>query len=267
MNTPGVTVRPLPEIVDAAHPDLNEVFLSNVVVPATQLVGEMNGGWAMANGSLSHERSMVWLGGVMTLESEAKRLLAEAPKLTSQMGVAERAVFNDQIVQCYTDTVAARCLGYRGLAWLLRGGTAPEQSLMKAFSSESRRRMALLDVELRSASAVNTRPTSRADDTGWIERYYRTFSNTISAGTSEIQRNIIAEQVLGLPRKIASTEFTFRITERATRPFREHCGPACSLRRAGAGFPATSFTELGPPRGQMPMIPGSLRTRNYRPGN
>ncbi|HEU0172608.1 MAG TPA: acyl-CoA dehydrogenase family protein, partial [Acidimicrobiales bacterium] len=60
MTTPGVTVRPLAEIVKPEHPDLNEVFFDDVIVPKENLVGEMNNGWAMANGSLAHERGMVW---------------------------------------------------------------------------------------------------------------------------------------------------------------------------------------------------------------
>ena len=60
MDTPGVRVRPLPEIVAPEGPDLNEVFLSDVVVPANHLVGTINNGWAMANGSLAHERG--WCG-------------------------------------------------------------------------------------------------------------------------------------------------------------------------------------------------------------
>ena len=61
MDTPGITVRPLPEIVHPEHPDLNEVFLDDVRVPAANLVGQDNDGWAMANGSLAHERGMVWV--------------------------------------------------------------------------------------------------------------------------------------------------------------------------------------------------------------
>ena len=72
-------MRPLPEIIRPEHPDLNEVFLDGVRVPATNLVGTLNDGWAMANGSLAHERGMVWVSAVMGLEESLDRLLAEAP--------------------------------------------------------------------------------------------------------------------------------------------------------------------------------------------
>jgi alkylation response protein AidB-like acyl-CoA dehydrogenase len=207
MDTPGVTVRPLPEIVHPQHPDLNEVFLSDVVVPRDNLVGELNAGWAMANGSLAHERGMVWVGAVLGLEESLGRLLGEAPALLDRLTPTERALAVDQIVQVAIDTQAARCLGYRGFARLVRGGTAPEQALMKLYASEARQRVALVAAEIQGADAleIGTVPMDgrhAVDEPQgtWLEQYFTSFANTISAGTSEIQRNIIAERVLGLPR-------------------------------------------------------------------
>ena len=207
MRTPGITVRPLPEIIRPEHPDLNEVFLTDVLVPAANLVGEMNNGWAMANGSLAHERGMVWVGAVMGLEEALGKLLQDAPRLTTRMTDPERAVAVDQIVQLAIDTTAARCLGYRGFAKLARGGSAPEQALMKLFSSEARQRLARVAAEIEGADAMEVGAVgidghlSVDEPQGtWLEQYFISFANTISAGTSEIQRNIIAERVLGLPR-------------------------------------------------------------------
>ncbi len=207
MKTPGITVRPLPEIIRPEHPDLNEVFFSDVVVPAENLVGEMNNGWAMANGSLAHERGMVWVGAVMGLEEALEKLLHDAPRLTAPMTPDERAVAIDQIVRLAIDTTAARCLGYRGFAKLARGGSAPEQALMKVFASETRQRIALVAAEIQGATSVEVGSVgidghlSVDEPQGtWLEQYFHSFANTISAGASEIQRNIIAERVLGLPR-------------------------------------------------------------------
>jgi alkylation response protein AidB-like acyl-CoA dehydrogenase len=206
MSTPGITVRPLPEIVHPEHPDLNEVFFDDVVVPRENLVGEMNNGWAMAGGSLAHERGMVWLSNVMTLDSFVDRLRVQAPTALDRLPATERAVVADQLVQSAIDAAAARCLGYRGFAKLVRGGSAPEQALMKAFCSEAQQRLTLAAAEMMADHAADLAAeagyadmTSSGDDT-WIERYFITFGGTISAGSSEIQRNIIAEKVLGLPR-------------------------------------------------------------------
>jgi alkylation response protein AidB-like acyl-CoA dehydrogenase len=207
MDTPGITVRPLPEIVHPEHPDLNEVFLDDVRVPIGNLVGQENDGWAMANGSLAHERGMVWVGAVMGLEESLERLLGEAPTWLKRLTASERALAVDQVVQIAIDTQAARCLGYRGFAKLARGGTAPEQALMKLFASEARQRLALVAAELEGADALEIGSIALDGHLAidepqgtWLEQYFISFANTISAGTSEIQRNIIAERVLGLPR-------------------------------------------------------------------
>jgi alkylation response protein AidB-like acyl-CoA dehydrogenase len=199
MSTPGITVRPLAEIVKPEHPDLNEVFFSDVVVPRSNLVGQMNNGWAMASGSLAHERGMVWLTGVMHLEEAVDALLGQAPAVLDRLAPPERAVVADGLVESVIDAVAARCLGYRGFAKLVRGGSAPEQALMKVFSSEAQRRLYLRAAELGADRTVDIGPDPASEAT-WIERYFTSFGGTISAGTSEIQRNIIAEKVLGLPR-------------------------------------------------------------------
>ena len=207
MDTPGITVRPLPELIHPEHPDLNEVFLDDVRVPIANLVGTENDGWAMANGSLAHERGMVWVGAVMGLEESLDRLLGEAPPLLDRLSSVERALAVDQIVQVAIDTQAARCLGYRGFAKLARGGSAPEQALMKLYASEARQHLALIAAELQGADALETGVVALDGHLAidepqgtWLEQYFISFANTISAGASEIQRNIIAERVLGLPR-------------------------------------------------------------------
>jgi len=207
MDTPGITVRPLAEIVHPEHPDLNEVFFDDVVVTKENLVGEMNNGWAMASGSLAHERGMVWINGVMGLEEALERLLREAPAYLSRLSDEERTLALDRLVELQIDTTAVRCLGYRGFAKLVRGGTAPEQALMKMFASETRQRLALVAAEIQGADSLEVKPDpfdghlSVEEPQGtWLEQYFHSFANTIAAGTSEIQRNIIAERVLGLPR-------------------------------------------------------------------
>ena len=208
MKTPGITVRPLPEIIHPEHPDLNEVFFDDVLVPASNLVGEMNNGWAMANGSLAHERGMVWLGNVLSVEQAMSQLLGQAPALLESLSADERAVAVDKIVRCCRSTRPRRgALGYRGFAKLVRGGDAPEQALMKLFATELRQNLALTASELEGPAALEIGAivadgTQSVDDPqgSWLEQYFHSFANTISAGTSEIQRNIIAERVLGLPR-------------------------------------------------------------------
>jgi len=199
MDTPGVTVRPLNEIVNPEHPDLNEVFLDDVIVPVENLVSQLDNGWAMANGSLVHERGMVWLMSVIDMESAMQQLLAMAPAALDGLSAQEHAVAADEIVRCFMDTQATRCLGYRGFARLVKGGSAPEQALMKVFASESRQRLARTAAELTGPASLSLGGNAHRS-VGRLESYFGTFGSTISAGSSEIQRNIIAEKVLGLPR-------------------------------------------------------------------
>ena len=201
MDTPGITVRPLPEIVDPEHPDLNEVFLDDVIVPAENLVGVENNGWIMANGSLAHERSMVWLDSVMRLEYQLETLVEQTPALIAGLPPMEQGVALDQVMSVYTDVMAARCLGYRGFAKYVKGAAAPEQALMKAFASETHQRMGLVASEIQGGHAIDMLGGIGIEsDTSWLEVYFHSFASTISAGSSEIQRNIISEKVLGLPR-------------------------------------------------------------------
>ncbi len=207
MKTPGITVRPLPEIIHPEHPDLNEVFFDDVVVPEGNLVGDLNNGWAMANGSLAHERGMVWLSNVLSVELALSQLVEQAPALLEDMAPNEKAIAADKVVRAVVDSTAARALGFRGFAKFVRGGDAPEQALMKMFSTELRQKVGLIGSELQGVDGLTIGEivkdgTQSVDDPqgSWLEQYFHSFANTISAGTSEIQRNIIAERVLGLPR-------------------------------------------------------------------
>ena len=201
MASPGITVRPLPEIVHPDRADLNEVFFDDVTVPSTALVGQLNNGWAMANGSLTHERGMVWLRNVLELEEEVSRLVSQAPSLLGRLEPMERAVIADRVAGAYVDALAGRALGYRGFAKLVRGGNAPEQALMKAFCSEARRRASQVGIDMSADRGIDLSGAGHllGPDCSWAELYFHSFASTISAGSSEIQRNIIAERVLGLP--------------------------------------------------------------------
>jgi len=150
---------------------------------------------------------MVWVSSSIVLEEDMDRLLGEARGWLDSRDETERGELAAKVADAYIDTVAVRCLGYRGFGKLLKGGSAPEQALMKAFASESRRRLALIGAELQGPDVLKSSPpavrgTTLSSEAGstWLEEYFRSFALTISAGTSEIQRNIIAEKVLGLPR-------------------------------------------------------------------
>jgi alkylation response protein AidB-like acyl-CoA dehydrogenase len=203
MASPGVICRPLPELTERDFADFNEVFFTEVEVPAENLVGELNRGWEMAHGSLGHERGMLWIGSVANVERGVEALV----DLADERGADGRRLgddtrFRDAVASLYIDSQAARFLGYRGFAKFERGEPAPEHALLKLFTSETERRVYLTAVEALGPDGLDDDRTGPPmwREGSWATQYLRSFSGTIAGGTSEIQRNIIAERVLGLPR-------------------------------------------------------------------
>ncbi|HVB91816.1 MAG TPA: acyl-CoA dehydrogenase family protein [Acidimicrobiales bacterium] len=224
MQTPGITCRPLPELTDPAHADFNEVFFADVEVPAGNLLGPLNGGWAVSQGSLRHERGMLWIMSVSKMERFLKALVRLAARDDGRGGtLGEDPRLAQAIGQLAIDTAAMRCLGYRGFAKATRGEMPPEHMLLKLFSSEAERRACLVAFEVLGLDGLDLdgpgphrftewdlahyQPDPRESgapsafyDGAWAVQYLRSFAGTIAGGTSEIQRNIVAERVLGLPR-------------------------------------------------------------------
>jgi alkylation response protein AidB-like acyl-CoA dehydrogenase len=196
MHSPGIEIRPLPELTDRDYVDFNEVFLTDVEVPAENLLGELNQGWPLTMGSLAHERAMLWIDYAYDLSRVVEKLVA----LGQSRGADAR--YRDQVAAAYIDAQAIQFIGYRGFAKFAQGRAAPEHSLLKLFGSEAIQRALLLGAEEVGADAA------ALDEDGpfvwregsWLIQYLRSFAATIPGGTSEIQRNIIAERVLGLPR-------------------------------------------------------------------
>src|SRR5438270_128584 len=198
MKTPGITCRPLPELTEPDFADFNEVFLTDVAVPQENLLGPMNGGWAITQGSLAHERGMLWIGNVSSVERGVDQLV----ELGRELGLGGDARFRDQVAQLYVDGQAMKLMGYRGFAKFAKGETAVEHMLLKLFSSETERSLYLTGMEALGADGIDTGragPAVRREGS-WPVQYLRPFAGTIAGGTSEIQRNIIAERVLQLPR-------------------------------------------------------------------
>jgi len=207
MKAPGVRVRPLPEMTGQEHPDFNEVFFDGVVVPRDHLVGELNQGWSISAGSLAHERGMMWLASAARLD----RAIGRLRELGRERGPDGRRVsgsesFRDELAGLWVDAQAMWFMGYRGFAKFARGESSPEHSVLKLFGSEVNQRAARLATEVMGAGALDVDFEGAGYDDGfgrppWMTEYLQSYRATIAAGTSEIQRTIIAQRVLGLPRR------------------------------------------------------------------
>ena len=203
-DTPGVTRRPFGSIQGRHEIDFNEVFFDDVIVPAENLIGELHQGWRVATGSLGHERAMLWLGYAERLDDLVERGGHEL--LDHDLAADSYAL--DWFGQLVTDNHALWVLGRRTLAKVQRGMVPSEQSILKLLGSEAVQRATLHVLEAVGPDALD--PTVRGAPVepldldvwteGWFDLYLRTFSMTIAGGTSQIQRNIVAEHVLGLPR-------------------------------------------------------------------
>jgi alkylation response protein AidB-like acyl-CoA dehydrogenase len=203
MHSPGVEARPFAELSEPTYFDFNEVFFTDVVVPKENLLGDLNNGWALTQGSLSHERAMLWIDFAYA----AQRAFSVMEQFGDRPGtdgrpLREDARFRDMLGGFYVDTQAQTLMGYRGLSKIMAGKPAHEHSLLKLYGSETLQELLLAGAELQGHEALdqNVLGPKMWRDGSWITQWMRSFAGTIPGGTSEIQRNIIAERVLGLPR-------------------------------------------------------------------
>jgi alkylation response protein AidB-like acyl-CoA dehydrogenase len=201
MKSPGVTVRPLTQINGDA--DFNEVFFEDVRVPRANVVGELDRGWDIAITCLMHERQTL----TFSRQLQSKVALTEMLELARRHERGGRPATADPLVrqalaQSYVEAEAMRFLAYRNLTKVLRGGVpGPEGSIEKLFWSEMYQRQLDTACELIGPHASLLKRSKHAVDDGrWAHLLLYSKGRTIAAGTSEVQRNIIAERVLGLPR-------------------------------------------------------------------
>ncbi|HYL11211.1 MAG TPA: acyl-CoA dehydrogenase [Candidatus Acidoferrales bacterium] len=201
MKSPGVDVRPLRQMT--GETEFNEVFFHDVRVPAENVVGQVNDGWKVAMGTLMHERGTFGAGLQIIYKRNMNRLIALARKIRRNgRPAAQDPLIRQKLAQCYGEIEIMRLNQMRAFSRISATGVpGPEGSIQKIFWSELNQRFQQVAQELLGPYGQLDAGSEYAIDNGaWAYGYLRTRGNTIEAGTSEIQRNIIGHFVLGLPR-------------------------------------------------------------------
>jgi alkylation response protein AidB-like acyl-CoA dehydrogenase len=205
MHAPGVEVRPLRQITGEA--EFNEVYMTDVHVPDAYRVGEVGEGWRAALTTLMNERSAIGGGG----GGNAKRRgpIDEAIKIWTAKPVDQRnAADKDSLMSLFCRSEVLRFTNMRGAQAAKAGNPGPEGSIAKLMSAEFNKKVTEFTVNIMGAEAmVDYDFTFRRPDTlsvdgsfgGPRHSFLRVRANSIEGGTSEIMRNILGEQVLGLP--------------------------------------------------------------------
>ncbi len=196
MHSPGVAVRPLKQMTGDAS--FNEVFFDNVRVPVTNVLGEVNRGWHTAIATLMNERAHLGTGIYVQFKRNLDQLIAHTREMKRHGKPANQdPVIRQKLAQAFMELEIFRLTNTRALSKMQSESIpGPEGSILKLLWSEYNQRFQQIAMETLGPYAQ----LHGFDHGQWAFNYLRTRANTIEAGTSEIQRNIVAERVLGLPK-------------------------------------------------------------------
>lgn len=200
IHAPGVEVRKIKTMDGEA--EFAEVFYDEVRIPLTNVVGEVDDGWSVAMSTLSFERGTAFTASQVQLASTIDRLIEMARERVGADGrtplIADDEIAH-RLTEAKAEVAALRAMTYASVSRAARSGTpGAEGSIVKLYYSELHKKVARLAIDMLGPSTLEL--VSRWAPGGWTGEYLSSFSLTIGGGTSEIQRNIIGDRVLGLPR-------------------------------------------------------------------
>jgi alkylation response protein AidB-like acyl-CoA dehydrogenase len=198
MDAPGVEVRPLRQMT--GEREFNEVFLDEVEVPVENLIGPENDGWRVANTTLANERGASFIWKEQVLHEVAVDVLSKA---CARRGRTRDPLVRQRLARSWVDVEIFRLHNARTLGRLERGEEiGAESSLVKLLWAGISQRLSETATDVLGPGTLLMPDDDGAVDRGrWARSLLSTRANSIMGGTSEIQRTIIAERILGLPRE------------------------------------------------------------------
>jgi len=200
--SPGLTIVPTRQLTGES--EFCELFLDGCRIPADNVLGPINGGWSVIQTALGHERGTLWATEFkIRLEKGARSIASMYNRLRRGGGVdgAQLERLRPRIAQAWIEATVFAAQTLRVLPLLEQAGVAPpEAALQKLFGSEIEQRIEELALDLQGPYAQLYRDLRQLDSNDWQDRYLYGRSVTISSGTSEIMRNLLAQRGLGLPR-------------------------------------------------------------------
>jgi len=199
MKSPGVTVRPLRQITGEA--EFNEIFFEDARVPRENLLGPLNGGWQVLVSTLMHER--FGIGETLGASQQTLAELVQLAKAVDYQGrpAIEHAAIRQQLAQFAIEAAAKKYNGMRSLSSRLKGlQPGPEASISKLVSTELTQRMVKFATHLLGQYALIEPRSALAPSGAWLTRILGCESLSIAGGTTPVQKNMIGERVLQLPK-------------------------------------------------------------------
>ncbi len=199
MDTPGIEIRPIIEMT-GGH-TFNEVFLTDVRIPAENLVGEVNDGWRLAKVTLSNERVSLSSGGALWGQGPSADDLLD---LVRARGGTTAPMLRERLVELHIESQILRLIRLRTVTAAIKGtAPGPEASIRKILADEHGQHILAAAKDLAGAGGMLTDVGPMGDAVGlWHHGYLFAPALTIGGGTGDVQRNIVAERVLGLPHDI-----------------------------------------------------------------
>ncbi len=207
MEQDGVEVRPIEMMNGDA--DFNETFFTDARTAKENVIGEVNGGWGVAMTLLGYERGEAAATTPISFRGEFDKLV----RLAKEHGKDTDPVIRDRLAAVYSKVEVMRLMGMQTLTKFLNGGQpGPGESTFKLYWSEYHKEVTELAVDILGAAAMTPDgiaktsfavdlPGAANDAASWVGTFYNARAGTIYAGTSQVQRNIIGEMVLGLPKE------------------------------------------------------------------